>query len=140
MPIDERWEQLSAEDWDAFAQSWLAELREPEKSGESEFGQSVVMMGFTAPADSQWTFIVAALKYARTDDELGHIAAGPLECLLGRHGDDMIDSVETCAASDAKFARALTGVLQYQMTDEVWRRVREIQLRVREPLVSDDRE
>ena len=27
MPIDERWDQLSASDWDAFAQSWIAELR-----------------------------------------------------------------------------------------------------------------
>jgi len=27
MPIDERWNQLDASDWDAFAQSWIGELR-----------------------------------------------------------------------------------------------------------------
>src|SRR5262249_53613702 len=48
MPIDERWNQLDASDWDAFAQSWIDELRGTPSDSEANVGQSVVMMNFTA--------------------------------------------------------------------------------------------
>ena len=47
MPIDERWNQLDASDWDAFAQSWIDELRGTPSDSEANVGQSVVMMNFT---------------------------------------------------------------------------------------------
>ena len=37
--------------------------------------------------------------------ELAHIAAGPVECLLGHHGAEFIDEVEKEAATDPQFAR-----------------------------------
>src|SRR5215510_2061139 len=85
MPIDERWNQLDASDWDAFAQSWIAELRGTPSNSEANVGHSVVMMNFTARPEHQWQFILAAITHA-SDDELGHIAAGPMEHLLGKHG------------------------------------------------------
>jgi hypothetical protein len=72
MPIDERWDQLNASDWDAFAQSWIAELRDTPSDSEGDVGQSVVMMNFTARPEHQWQFILAAIAHA-SDDELGHI-------------------------------------------------------------------
>ena len=113
----------------AVCRDWLAELR-LEPCPEEGFGQSVVQMGFTAPSDRQWEFILAALAHAESDDELGHIAAGPIECLLGWHGESYIDRVEQQASTDAKFCRALTGVWKYLMKDEVWERVKAIQERV----------
>jgi hypothetical protein len=86
MPIDERWDQLSAGDWNALGQSWIAELRGTPSDSEDDVGQTVVMMNFTARPEHQWQFILAAIAHA-SDDELGHIAAGPIEHLLGKHGD-----------------------------------------------------
>ena len=122
MPIDDRWNQLSDSDWDQFAKAWIAELQNGPGSSQSDVGQSVVMMNFTASSDQQWQFIVAAVAHA-SDDELGHIAAGPLEHLLGHNGTKYIDRVEQRAEADPKFARMLAGVWRYMMTDEVWARV-----------------
>lgn len=127
MPIDERWDQLSASDWDAFAQSWIDELRSPSDS-EDPVGQSVVMMNFTARPEHQWRFILAAIEHA-SDDELGHIAAGPVEHLLGNYGDAFIVEFERRAEMDAKFARMLSGVWRYMMSDEVWARVEALKAR-----------
>jgi hypothetical protein len=122
MPVDERWNQLNDSDWDQFAKAWIADLQNGPDSSESDVGQSVVMMNFTASSDHQWRFILAAVTHA-SDEDLGHIAAGPLEQLLGHNGAGYIDRVEQRAKADPKFARMLTGVWQYMMTDEVWARV-----------------
>jgi hypothetical protein len=122
MPVDERWDHLNASDWDAFAQSWIAELRGATIDSEKDVSQSVVMMNFTASPERQWQFILAAIEHA-SDDELGHIAAGPIEHLLGKHGDKYIEKVEQRAEADPKFARMLAGVWKYMMNDEVWARV-----------------
>ena len=132
MPLDDRWDQLSDSDWDAFARSWVAELRERSTDAESDAGQSVVMMNFTARPEHQWRFILAAIAHA-SDEELGDIAAGPLEHLLGKHGADYIEEVEQRAEADPKFARMLAGVWQYMMTHEVWERVKALKARYGTP-------
>ena len=91
-------------------------------------------MNFTASPESQWSFLVKAVAHAQSEEELGHIAAGPLEHLLGKHGASMIDRVEQLAATDEKFARMLTGAWRYMMSDSVWQRVQAIQARVQNPL------
>jgi hypothetical protein len=51
------------------------------------------------------------LVAASPDDQvLAAVAAGPLEDLLGRWADLLIDRVEVQARRDAKFRRCLTGV------------------------------
>ncbi|MDQ4122757.1 MAG: hypothetical protein M3209_15070 [Acidobacteriota bacterium] len=151
--IDEKWNQLTDDDWREFAQGWLAELREEDDSQEdsnedfndddfddddSSFGQAVVSMNFTAHPEKQWQFILVAVSLAESDDDLGHIAAGPIEHLLGWHGDKYISRVEEQAASDAKFARAMLGVWKYMMNEEVWARVQAIQKRVENQQLSND--
>jgi hypothetical protein len=132
MPIAERWDQLSASDWDAFARSWIAELRGVSSESQRDAGQSVVMMNFTAKPEHQWQFILAAVAHA-SDDELGHIAAGPIEHLLGKHGERYIEKVEQRAEADPKFARMLAGVWKHLMTDEVWTRVQALKARYAPP-------
>jgi hypothetical protein len=122
MPIDDRWDQLSAADWDAFAGSWIAELRGSQADSKDGVGQSVVMMNFTARAEHQWLFILSAIAHA-SDEELGHIAAGPVEHLLGKHGAEYIERVEQHAEADPKFAQMLADVWRYMMTDDVWARI-----------------
>jgi hypothetical protein len=128
MPIDKRWSQLSASDWDAFARSWIAELKGVPSESQPDVGGSVVMMNFTARPEHQWQFILAAVANA-SDDELGHIAAGPIEHLLGKHGEQYIGNIEQRAEADPKFARMLAGVWKYMMTDEVWARVEALKAR-----------
>ncbi|WP_390553818.1 DUF6869 domain-containing protein [Singulisphaera acidiphila] len=70
----------------------------------------------------QWRFILAAVSLAKTDAELEHIAAGPLEHLLGRHVADYMAVVEKATAADPKFIRMLTTVWKHTITDEVWER------------------
>lgn len=146
--IDESWNQLTVDDWRDFAEGWLAEIREYEENEELEdeldeddddsFGQAVVSMNFTASAEMQWQFILVAVSLAESDDELGHIAAEPIEHLLGWHGSDYISLVEKQAATDAKFARTMLGVWKYMMNDEVWERVQKIQKRDENQSVSTD--
>lgn len=131
---DPRWDDLTDGDWDAFARAWNAELCGEE--GPSRLPQLpwllddppntaseyVVPMNFTASANAQWKFIVAA--YWRGNEEThGHLAAGPVEHLLGKHGDEYITLVEQMADDDPMFAKMLRGCYQNQMSDEVWRRL-----------------
>ena len=139
MPIGQ-WHEMTSSDWDAFAKAWLAELRmsspSPESDDESDMQEAVVWMNFTAGPEQQWQFICSAVAQAESDDELGHIAAGPMEHLLGSDGKSFIDRVEARAATDPKFGRMLTGVRKHTMTDEVWAGVQAIQATVSNPQVE----
>ena len=92
--------------------------------------QAITAMTFLSPPEDQWAMILEAIRQARDDGDLGHIAAGPIEGLLGRHGEGYIALVEHQATSDPKFARAMTGVWKYMMSDEVWSRVQALKARV----------
>jgi hypothetical protein len=134
MPVSDYWEQFEESEWQDFARRWLAEIRGHVSHDEAEAGRAVVSMNFTARPELQWQFILTAVSLAESDDELGHIAAGPIEHLLGWHGEEYINLVEGQAASNPKFARTLTGVWRYKMSDEVWSRVGRLKAQVREPL------
>ncbi len=131
---DPRWDELTDAAWDAFAIAWNAELRGEESPVQlpqlpwllddppRTASEYVVPMNFTASADSQWKFIVTA--YWRGNEEThGQLAAGPVEHLLGKHGDQYIALVEQMADDDPLFAKMLRGCYQNQMSDEVWRRL-----------------
>ena len=131
------WQPLGPAEMAAFALEWLSELR-GDSSG-SDTGQAVVMMNFLAPPEQQWEFILTAISLADSDDELAHIAAGPIEHLLGKHGARYIKRVELEASRDRKFGRALTAAWQHRMSDEIWARVRALQAQVPDP-ISPSRE
>jgi hypothetical protein len=96
------------------------------------------MMNFMASAEINWMFILAAISQAASDVELDHIAAGPLESFLSRHGETQIERIERHAAHDPTFARTMTGVRRHLMTADVWQRVQRIQLTVPDPLRMPD--
>jgi hypothetical protein len=125
MQPNDYWEKLSLSEWHQFALDWLAEVRCEVNSNKAE--DAVVAMNFTAHPKLQWQFILLAVSLAQSDNELGSIAAGPIEHLLGWYGEDFIGLVEEQAGKDEKFARTLTGVWKYKMTDEVWSRLNVLQ-------------
>lgn len=61
---------------------------------------------------------------ASTQNEfvLANLAAGPLEDLIGRHEEKVIDEVETLARQNPKFRSLLQGVWQCG-SKEIWSRV-----------------
>lgn len=128
MALEHGWNRLDSDEMRSFAVRWLASLQAA--SPDEEVGQAVVMLGFMAPADQQWEFLVAAVDNSTTDEELRHIAAGPAECLLSRKGEDSITWFEERASSDRRLARMLTGVWRHMMADDVWRRVQALQAAV----------
>ena len=145
MPIDERWERLSPADWNALARAYLQEIRDASAPWRAETDESdwaddstpssiVTMMSFTARPEQQFQFIRAATAYAESDEELGDLAAGPVEHLLGWHAAEYIGRIEVWAATDPKVARMLTGVWKHMMSDDTWARIRAIQARVPNPL------
>lgn len=71
-----------------------------------------------------WEAIVAATHDERLPMFMATFAAGPLEDLLSQQGARFIDRVEAEAAINPIFASLLGGVWQFQMSDEVWARVR----------------
>jgi hypothetical protein len=126
-------EKFGEGDVEQLARRWLQDIR-VNLDGASESGESVVSMNFSAPPEVQWRFILIAVSLSESNDELSHIAAGPIEHLLGWHGESYIDVVENEVASNQKFARAITGVWQYMMTDEIWSRVQRLHKSVARPL------
>jgi hypothetical protein len=119
------WRNATEEDVRALARAWADDV-------EQNVGQLIVMMNFTAPPELQWQFIVEAMLLAKTEDQLGDLAAGPMEHLLGKHGDAYIDLFESHAAADPKFAKAVRGVRKYMMSDENWRRIEAIKGRLKQ--------
>jgi hypothetical protein len=119
------WRSASEEEVRELARAWADDA--DEENGDVQ--QTVVMMNFTALARIQWAFILEAIALARTEDQLGALAAGPMEHLLGHHGDDYIALFEKHAAEDAKFAVAVRGMWQYKISDENWRRIEAIRRR-----------
>ena len=131
---DPRWDNLTDDEWHAFAKAWNSELRGTEHDAPLPdlpwmlgdppklAGDYVVPMNFSASPSAQWKFIIAAY-WSGDEETFGHLAAGPVEHLLGNHGEMCIESFEQMADDDPLFMNVLKGCNQYQMTDEVWRRV-----------------
>ena len=81
--------------FDPFSQPWRGprrdELIRRYLAHDSSAGEALVLLTFLAPPDEQWTFILELIAAAQDDDDiLSHIAAGPIEGLLGRHGPAVI--------------------------------------------------
>lgn len=123
MPSDPRWDTLSDSDWDRFAACWIAQLQAGDDYDGPDYYDSVVFMNFTSTPEQQWLFIEASMRHA-TPNEYGHIAAGPIEHLLGFHGEQTIELVERRALADPGFRDMLSTVRKHLMSDEVWDRLK----------------
>jgi hypothetical protein len=114
-------------------ETWFEHIRtgNPELEGAA---LEVTSWTFCLPAEEQWRLILEMVRLAPDDECLGHVAAGPIEGMMGRFGELFIDRVERQAAADHKFARTLTNVWKHLMSDAVYARIQTLQARVADPL------
>jgi hypothetical protein len=90
---------------DVFGAVWDLCLDEPEKA---------------------FQFVLEVLRRDHSNKIQESLSAGPLEDILAKHGERMIERVEAEARSNPLFAKLLGGVWQNAMSDEVWRRVQAV--------------
>ena len=112
-----------------FAESWIAF----QKSRENSEMYNAMFWVFERVDDlineepeEIWRLILKVLTLNSSSEILAVLSAGPLEDLLVKHGDTMIDRVEKEAKSNPLFATLLGGVWQNSMTDTVWARVQAV--------------
>jgi hypothetical protein len=136
--ISEHWEKLTEEQWLNLAQQYLDEINrnigKEYNEEDNKWGLLVTEFRFTSSPQLQWRFILLAISLSNNDEQLSDIAAGNIEHLLGWHGEAYIKIVENEAKNNPKFAKAITGVWKYKMTDEVWERVQKLQSESKEKL------
>jgi hypothetical protein len=70
-----------------------------------------------------WPLILSIVNAAPSDDDLAALGAGPLEDILCKHGQSVIETIEAEAASNAKLRFALAGVWRSTMSEAIWNRV-----------------
>ena len=133
--IDPRWKKVSPEQWRNFAEGWLTEIREKNSAEGSDLGTTVVSMNLFAAPELQWEFILLTVSIAETDMELAAIAAGPIQHLLGKFGEQYIDQVEKQAATDPKFFRVLSGIRgERSIDDKILLRIQRMKEQISEPI------
>ena len=70
-----------------------------------------------------WLLILEIFNRSESDWQRTNLAAGPLEDLLSRYGEDFIDRIEKLANQNEKFREMLTGVWKNTISSVVWNRI-----------------
>jgi uncharacterized protein (UPF0335 family) len=117
----------------AVIEAWFDHVRTG-ASGLEGAADEVTSWTFVLSAEHQWQLVLEMIRLAPDDQCLSAVAVGPLEGLLGAHGDQFIDRVEALAAENDRLARTLTDVWQHGMSDAVYQRIKAIQAGVKDPL------
>jgi hypothetical protein len=79
-----------------------------------------------------WRLIELACHMDLSIEQAAYFAAGPVEDILGMHGEVFIDKLEVTARAQARMKTFVAGVWRGQMSDAIWGRVlalrRELQI------------
>jgi len=117
---------MNDRDVQSLATEWVAFWRAPEGSDERELLSWTTDKEWElireSPQDG-WNLILAILRLDSSSAIQEVLAAGPLEDLLSYHGESMIDTVESEARTNPRFASLLGGVWKNSMSEAVWSRV-----------------
>jgi hypothetical protein len=111
------------------AENWIAFWKATEDSQERTNLYWVMDREYDLMQDEPeqvWQLILAVLKRSDSNEIQEVLSAGPLEDLLAKHGDAIIESVEAEAKLNPMFAKLLGGVWKSSMTDEIWNRVQDV--------------
>jgi hypothetical protein len=76
--------------------------------------------------EKAFQLVLEVLRRNHSNEILKVLAAGPLENILAKHGEAMIERVEAEAKSNPLFAKLLGGVWQNDMPEHIWNRVQKV--------------
>ena len=96
-----------------FTKSWLEEWAEENWGWATELLNRLI----EHQPESAWILIDKLIQAAEDDEELGCIAAGPLEDLLAEYGPQFVERIEQAAASSERFKKCLAGVWGHSRFD-----------------------
>jgi hypothetical protein len=119
---------LSPEEIDAWARAYVQAQQDPDllKTDDHPLWWAVdeFMDEHTeAEAEDCWNAILRILELDPPDEVMGMLAAGPLEDLIGYHGQRFIDRIEEQSRRSSKFRYLLGGVWKGGSIPEIWVRV-----------------
>lgn len=117
------------EDLGSLAEAWVQHWQEPEGSDARESLSWATDREWDLvreDPDAAWFLILDILRRNKSIEIAEVLSAGPLEDLLAKHGNDVIERVERQAKSSPEFASLLGGVWKNAMTDDVWNRVQAV--------------
>ena len=115
---------MTADEQSKLAESWLTVQRH------WWAWDAVNRLCHEAPLDA-WPIILRLVELADDDKLLGDIGAGPLEDLLKKHGALLLTHVESRAASDTQFRKALSSVWLSDRESDVAKRLLDLGCQVR---------
>lgn len=113
----------------ALAEGWIAYWTAPKDSPEREAHWWAPEREYDLvreEPDQAWILILEILRRNNTAEILEVLSAGPLEDLLAKHGNYVIERVESEAKSNPSFATLLGGVWKNAMADDIWVRVQNV--------------
>ena len=119
--------ELSDFDLARIAKAWMQEIEANQKDGKA--GDWVIIINFFYPPEVQWRFILQCVNHAKSSDQCCAVGVGPVEHLLGFHGENWISRIERLAAENETFREMIQCVWRHKMTDDVWKRVQALQRR-----------
>ena len=115
---------------DRIVTAWIAAQQATSGSPEYETNwwavSEVMEWALEGDGDRLWQFILETYKRDPPDEVIAVLAAGPLEDLLAKRGEDFIDRIEELARKDPNFNHVLGGVWRNRITGEVWQRIEAI--------------
>lgn len=111
------------------AEGWIAYWTAPADSPERElfswvWDQEYYLM--QNEPEQMWRLILEILQRNSSSKIQEVLSAGPLEDLLAKHGESIIEKVEAEARSNPIFARLIGGVWKSSMSEAIWTRVQSV--------------
>ena len=121
---------MTEEALDHLADTWVRHRHAPEDSEERSETfwaiEEAIDLFFDGRSEELWQLI---LKIHERDHSIAIqqvLSAGPIEDLLSNFGEQYIERIEDKARKDPMFAKALGGVWQSNMSDEIWARLQAV--------------
>ena len=111
------------------AKAWIAVHRATEDSPQYQgnfWAYNVMCDLCIEDPGAALTVVEEILRRDESNEIISNVAAGPLEDLLVRHGEQLISRIEVLAKGDERFRKMLGAVWKNDIPDHVWKRVRAI--------------
>lgn len=97
-------------DLNDLANAYLQNYRSQNKEEHFWAWEEVTRIVQGADLNRAWEITLQLLRKAHTDDELGYVAAGPLEDMVDGYGDRALDRLEGACDTDSRLQFALSGI------------------------------